>query len=98
MAEKYKINWSAESKKQVDLICAFIRKRWNQKEADNFLDLLMHFERTVASFPKAYKTSPTKKTLRLGIIHKNATVVYTVKKNSVYIVIVFDNRMSEDYR
>jgi plasmid stabilization system protein ParE len=98
MAGSYKVIWSQESKKQVDLICAFIKDKWTIKEADDFLDLLMHFERTISSFPKAFKSSPKNKLYRLGLIHKHTTAVYLIKKKTVLIITVFDNRTNDAYR
>ena len=98
MAEKYEVQWSPEAKKQVDLIYFSIKERWSQKEADDFLDLLMHFQRIISEFPKAFKSSPKNKKLRLGLVHRNATAVYIIKKRTVFIVTDFDNRMNDVFR
>lgn len=98
MEGKYKVNWSKESKNQVDLICAFIKEKWNEKEVNDFLDLLLHFERTISAFPKAFKPSPKRKQYRLGLIHKHTTAVYIIKKKTILIVTVFDNRTHDMFR
>jgi len=61
MAEKFNVIWSKEAKKQVDLIYFSIKERWTEKEAEDFLDLLLHFQRIISDFPKAFKPSPQKK-------------------------------------
>ena len=79
MAERYKVIWSGESKDNVDAICNFLIEKWSIKERDNFLDLLIHFEKTISAFPKAFKASPKNKKWRLGLIHRNSTAIYTIK-------------------
>jgi|SRR4051812_4897299 plasmid stabilization system protein ParE len=98
MAGKHNVVWSKESKKQVDLIYFSIKERWTQKEAEDFLDLLLHFQRIISEFPKAFKASPKNKNLRLGLIHRHLTAVYTIKKENIFIVTVFDNRSKDDFR
>jgi hypothetical protein len=60
--------------------------------------LLLHFQRIISDFPKAFKPSPKNKKLRLGLIHRHVTAVYTIKKGNISIVTVFDNRSKDDFR
>ena len=94
MAKKYKVSWSQESKHQIDAILNYLRQKWSEKEADNFLDLLLHFERTISQFPKSFKASAKYKNCRLGLVHKYVTAIYKMSGNQIIILTVFDNRMN----
>jgi len=92
MARKYKVFWSQEAKRQVDNILTYLRQNFGEKEADNFLDLLLHFEQTIMQFPKAFKASSKFKNCRLGLVHKHVTAIYKTSGSEITILTVFDNR------
>lgn len=94
MAKKFSVSWSQESKTQIDRILNYLQQNWSEKEADNFLDLLIHFERTISQFPKSFKASAKFKNCRLGLVHKHVTAIYKISGNQIVILTVFDNRMN----
>ena len=47
MAKKADVHWTAEAVSKVEAIKSWISEEWGQKEADDFLDLLFHFENTI---------------------------------------------------
>jgi hypothetical protein len=94
MAERFKVFWSSEAKVQVDHVVTFLRENWGEKEVGEFLDILRHFERTVAAFPKSFKESMKFKGCRLGYVHRNITAIYKVSRRSITILTIIDNRSS----
>lgn len=92
MAEKYSVNWSYEANNQVKAIIDFLKLNWNEKAAEDFLDLLFHFEKTISSFPKSFKVSNKYKGCRLGLVHQHVTAVYKIHKRQITILTVIDNR------
>ena len=97
MEKKYKVSWSKEAKVQIDSIIAFLKEHSTTQEADNFLDLLLHFQKTIETFPKSFKISKRRKNCRLGLVHKHVTALYTIKQKTVFIITVFDNRCKPKY-
>jgi plasmid stabilization system protein ParE len=92
MADRYSVTWTKEAKYQVDQILIYLRENWSQNECDDFLDLLIHFENTISQFPKSFKASSKFKNCRLGFVHRHITVVYKLKRNSITILTIIDNR------
>lgn len=92
MAAKYSVLWSKEANLQVERIFNFIKENWSDKEAENFLDLLFHFEKTIALFPNSFKTSKKFKDCRLGLVHKHVTAIYKIDGNQIIVLTIFDNR------
>lgn len=92
MAAKYDVSWTTEAKTQVDLILDYLKANWSEIECENFLDLLVHFERTISFFPKSFKKSNKYKGCRLGYIHKHITAIYKISRNKVSILTIVDNR------
>jgi plasmid stabilization system protein ParE len=92
MAKRYKVIWTQESKNQVDNILSFLKHKWSEKEASDFLDLLLHFELTISQFPKSFKESSKFKGCRLGLVHRHVTAVYKLSGKEITILTVLDNR------
>lgn len=94
MAVRFNVYWSSEAKNQVDHIVSYIRENWGEKEVNDFLDTLFHFEKTVATFPKSFRESVKFKGCRLGYVHRHITAIYKITKRSVTVLTVVDNRSS----
>ena len=96
MAAKYDVKWTSEAKQNVDGILSFIREHWSEKECEDFLDFIQHFEKTISYFPQSFKESVVLKGCRLGLIHKHITAIYSIKGKSVIVLTVIDNRSSKE--
>jgi plasmid stabilization system protein ParE len=94
MGDKFKVYWTKESKIQVDLILNYLNKNWGERESDNFLDLLLHFEMVISKFPKSFKSSSYFRGCRLGLVHRYVSVIYRISGNSIFVLTVIDNRMN----
>lgn len=95
MEGKFEVEWTPESKIQIDLIVRYLREDWSEREVDDFLDLLFHFQKTIAQFPNAFKKSKTFRGCRAGFVHKNITAVYYILKEKIVVITVFDNRSNK---
>lgn len=71
-----------------------LEKIWGEKEVNDFLDTLFHFEKTVATFPKSFRESVKFKGYRLGYVHRHITAIYKITKRSVTVLTVIANRSS----
>jgi plasmid stabilization system protein ParE len=96
MKKSYEVSWTNEANEKVALIYEYLIINWNEAVADNFLDLLFKFERNISFFPKSFKSSRKFKNCRLGLVHPHVSVIYKVKKNSIVILTVFDNRSNQE--
>lgn len=80
MAAKHKVEWSKRAVADLDQLYNNLLEYWTPKEANLFLDMTQEFEQLVATHPEVFSASRKYKSVRLGLIHKNVTAVYTVKK------------------
>lgn len=92
MAGKLNVEWTDSALNQVDKIYNFILNQWSPREADQFLDEIKTFEDTIQSFPRSFTKSVKSKNHHLGLINRHVSAVYRVKRKTVYIVKVLDNR------
>lgn len=52
MEKSYEINWTDEANENVAIIFEFLIQNWNKKVADDFLELLIGFEKNISIFSK----------------------------------------------
>lgn len=55
MAGRYRVYWTYEAVEQVRLILNYLKINWGDKELNDFLDLLNHFEKSITFFQKYLK-------------------------------------------
>lgn len=98
MKNEFDILWSKESKHLFDKIIHYLKKEWSVREADNFINELKNFERTVIKFPEIYPRSKQKPELRRAVVTKHNSVIYAIdyKSNLIRVYTIFDNRKQPD--
>ena len=67
MAESLEVFYTVEAKSQLDAIINYLNDNWTNKEYNDFLDLLLHFENLIARFPNSFKKSRRFKKLQIRI-------------------------------
>ena len=98
MAAKLKVEWSLRAVSDLDRIYKNLMLIWTSREANLFLDLAQDFENLISRYPNSFPLSKKRKGCRLGLIHKNVSAVYLVKKETIYIVTLFHNRTNSQFR
>ncbi len=92
MRKKLEVIWSFEAAKRSDQVIKYLLEEWSEKEAINFLETLKGFEELVSNFPELYPLSQKKKGYRKAVILKQISILYSVKRNSILVHTLFDNR------
>lgn len=92
MRNKLEVIWSYEAAKSSDQIIKYLLEEWTVKEAFNFLETLKGFEEIVSYFPELYPVSLKKKGYRKAVILKQISILYSVKRNSILVHTIIDNR------
>ena len=96
MSEKKKriVEYSNQSIDNAKEIVFYLKTRFAKKELDNFFKSLIIFEKIVIFYPNIYPASQ-KKRIRRAALSKVLSVYYSVTKNSISIISIFDNRWDE---
>jgi plasmid stabilization system protein ParE len=94
MAGSLEVFYTVEAKSQLDAIINYLNDNWTNKEYNDFLDLLLHFENLIARFPNSFKKSRRFKNCRLGLVHRHISAVYSIANNKIIILTFIDNRSS----
>lgn len=99
MAKKKRlvVEYSAQSLSNTTEIIAYLRRRFSQKEIDNFTQSLADFEKIISLYPTLYAQSPKMK-IRRAVLSKVLSIYYTIRKNKIYIVAILDNRWDKNNR
>lgn len=94
MAENLKVEWSVEARSELRRSYRFAEDQWSEIVADQFLDLVMEFERRIAQFPYGSVSLKGDPYERIGQIHKHVRAIYRITGRSILIVSIVDNRSS----
>jgi plasmid stabilization system protein ParE len=92
MDAKHSVEWSKEAEERIESVYNYLLEKWTEKEANNFLDLLIRFERRVSRFPEMYPQSEIFKGCRKAVIHPHISAIYKVQKGIIYVATLIDNR------
>lgn len=94
MAGSLEVFYTVEAKSQLDAIINYLNDNWTNKEYNDFLDLLLHFENLFARLLNSFKKSRRFKNCRLGLVHRHISAVYSIANNKIIILTFIDNRSS----
>ena len=96
MADKKKliVEYSSQSLENAKEIVSYLQKNFSEKEVTNFYKVLADFEKIIILYPTIYSESKKKK-FRRAVLSKVLSVYYSVKKNKISIIAIFDNRWDE---
>ena len=99
MAEKSKfvVEYSRQSLINAKDIVFYLRIKFSEKEVNNFYLAISDFEKIITVYPILYPES-SKKGIRRAVLSKVLTIYYSVKKNKIRIVAIFDNRWDENMK
>jgi hypothetical protein len=91
---KLVVDYSQQSLKNAKEIVAYLKLKFSEKEVNNFFQTLNDFESLVSIYPTLYSESQKKK-VRKAVLSKVLSVFYSIKRNKISIIAIFDNRWDE---
>ena len=96
MAEKisFTVEYSKQSVENAKEIVSYLQKKFTEKEVNNFYKALGDFEKIISLYPTLYSASQ-KKRIRRAVLSKVLSVYYSINKNKISIIAIFDNRWDE---
>lgn len=99
MKNTFKIVWSDEALINLNEIISYIEFRWTDKEITAFLISLKSLIHTIQHKPTAFPLSKNFQ-IRRAVLSKQTTLYYSVTKDFITIISLFDNRknpIKKDY-
>jgi hypothetical protein len=96
MAEKedFIVQYSKQSLENAKEIVSYLLKKFSEKEVNRFYKDLNDFEKIIIIYPTLYLESQ-KKRIRRAVLSKVLSVYYSINKNKISIIAIFDNRWDE---
>ena len=88
----YKIHWTDESIRNLEVILDYLKFKWTDKEIINFKDKLNHQLDLIKQNPMMFPSSQYQPRLRKAVLSKQTTIFYEVKENIIYLAYLHINR------
>jgi len=92
----YEIEWSEQATRNFDDIVQLLSTSWNDKVVTNFVQSIDKELIHIKTFPYAFPATTQKEEVRRCVVSKINTIYYTVRKTTIYIVAICDNRRDPD--
>lgn len=89
--EKYTIKWTPKALETFKTITLQLIERWNIRVALSFDNKVKKVIDQLEQNPKIYPPSRTANLCKC-VIHKNVSLIYRIRKNSVELIVFVDNR------
>jgi hypothetical protein len=92
--KKFIVEYSQQSLENAREIVYYLQKKFTEKEVNSFYKALNDFEKIIVFYPTIYSESK-KKRVRRAVLSKVLSVYYSINKNKISIIAIFDNRWDE---
>jgi len=86
------ILWTDRALQNAISIKKYLVQEFSEKEAENFLTLLIAFEIAITAFPKLYPASSIKRGVRRAVLNKVLSIFYRIRKKEIEVLAILDNR------
>lgn len=92
----YNLRWSEESLNNLDEIIDDIRRKWTEKEVDNFKRKLSHQLDLIIQNPFMFPASIQRPELRKAVLSKQTTIFYKIEEDIVFLTYLHLNKKDFD--
>ena len=92
MKSGYKIDWSDEALNNLDSIIDYLTIKWSDKEIRNFFRKLDKSLAIISRNPFSFPASDLRIHVRRSVMTEQTTIYYEIKKDSITILSLSDNR------
>jgi plasmid stabilization system protein ParE len=94
MAYNYKLYWSDEAIRNLDLTLDYLEKEWTQKEINKFKIKLSKQLNLIIQNPRLFPKSAINPRLRRAVLSKQTTIFYELSGQQINLVYLFNNRQN----
>jgi plasmid stabilization system protein ParE len=91
-----KVFWTPDAERTFSNVIDFILVKWTGKEVKKFTSATQKTVIQIAKTPEMFVSSEHKH-IRKAVITKHNSLYYQVKKDSIHLLIFWDNRKNPEY-
>ena len=91
-----KVFWTPDAERTFDNVIDFILVKWTGKEVKKFTAATTKVIKQMAKNPEMFVSSESQQ-IRKAVITKHNSLYYQVKKDSIHLLIFWDNRKDPEY-
>ena len=95
MPNIYKIVWSNKAVKGFEEIIKYISSNFSKKDVNKFISDFESFISVIETKPKAFPKTKKLNNIRRIVVNKLTSITYIIKKDTVKIITVYDNRTNK---
>jgi plasmid stabilization system protein ParE len=88
----YNLRWSEESVNNLDEIIDDIKRKWTDKEVNNFKKKLSHQLDLIIKNPFMFPASLHRPRLRKAVLSKQTTIFYEINEDTVFLTYIYLNK------
>ena len=96
MKSGYKVDWSDEASDNLNSIIEYLTNAWTKREISRFFKMLEDRIALISRNPLAFPQIDYGITVRRCVLSEQTTIYYEIKKDSIVILSLFDNRKDPD--
>ena len=94
MKSGFKVIWTQKASTDFQSIVLYLEKEWTTKEVKIFVSLLDNTIESISLNPLIFQAAKKEKTIRKCILTKHNSLYYSVNKDIITILTIFDNRQN----
>lgn len=80
---------------KLEKLLQYLKEEWSESAKIKFLKKLNDKIEAIQSNPALFSQSQSKPALRKCVVTKQTSILYTVQKDHIFVVTVFDNRQDQ---
>lgn len=92
MPNGYEVIWSPRAKTDLENKIEWLLENWSEKEVRQFVRSVDERIALVQTNPKLFPTTRKKSQVRKSVMKYHTTIYYQLRKNTIYILTLFDPR------
>lgn len=91
-----KVQFSSLSAFKLEKLITYLKEEWTEKIAADFLNTFDSSIEQLQKFPTSGTTLQQDRSIRKLVVNKQTSVFYKIKRNTIYILNIVDNRQNPE--
>jgi len=92
----FTVKWSTPARNQFINILMFIRNKWGDKTAHEYILMVDAILEIISNMPEAFPVLKERKNVRRCVINKRTILFYQINGKIINLINLYDTRMNPD--